>query len=418
MQRMPAVFMLVAVLNLCDTSGPCRAQARNDARPPVEQRIRNTTSGLADFPPGPPSGDPKAATKATLAERMTALKVPGVSVAVIDEGRIEWARGFGVIRAGGPAPVTTETMFEAASTSKLITAAIALRLVEQGKLALDEDVSARLKSWRIPESDFTRTQKVTLRRLLTHQAGLSRPDGGFREEPGSAPTLLQVLEGGAPALNKPAVVEFEPGSKWSYSNFGFIVIQLLIEDALGKPFPQIARELVFQPLGMTSSTFVHPVSAALKTRTIVPHDEEGVAHDRPLHPRALGHGGLLTTPSDLARFTVELMSAHQGRSHRLLSRKMAQAMLGQEVALDPAQFAGLVSGQGLGAMLLGSGQRLVFFFAGANGPGATSLVVGCPASGQGAAIMTNAANGELLMIQLMLTIRKEYGWPLETVPGT
>jgi len=417
MRRVHTVVTLIAVLNLCGATGPCRAQARKDARSPVEQGIRNVTGGLADFPPAPPSGDAQAAKKATLSERMAALKVPGASIAVVDAGRIEWARGFGVIRAGQPAPVTTETIFEAASTTKLVTAVIALHLVEQGKLGLDEDVNARLKSWKIPESDLTRTQKVTLRRLLTHQAGLNRPEGGFTVAPGGEPTLLQVLDGKTPAENKPAAVESEPGSKWNYSNFDFLVIQLLVEEALGKPFPQIAREMVFGPLGMTSSTFTHPVPAALRTRTIVPHDEEGNAHDRPLSPTALGQGGLLTTPSDLARFTIELMHAYQGRSSRLLSRGSVQAMLSQVVPLDPAQFGGIISGQGLGVFLLGTGRNLAFLHPGANVPGATCMLVGLPATGQGAVIMTNAANGELLMIQLMLTIQKEYGWPLEIAQG-
>ena len=417
MRRESSVVLLAVAASLWSATGLCRAEARKDAGVPIEQRVQNIIRSLADFPPVSASADTQAARKATLSERMAALKVPGVSIAVIHDGRIEWARGYGVIRAGSPDPVTPGTMFEAASTTKLVTAAIALRLVEQRKLALDEDISDRLKSWKIPPSDLTRTQKITLRRLLTHQAGLSRPAGGFKVAPGGEPTLLEMLEGKAPALNQPAIVEFEPGSKWSYSNFGFIVIQLLIEDALGKPFPQVAREMVFEPLGMTSSTFVHPVAPALAARTIVPHDEEGIAHDRLLHPRALGHAGLLTTPSDLARFVMELMRASEGRSSRMLSQQTVRSMLKQEVALDPAQFGGLISGQGLGVMLLGSGRNLAFLFAGANAPGATSLLVGCPATGQGAVIMTNAANGELVMIQLMLTIQKEYGWPLEIVRG-
>lgn len=412
MTRTPVIVACVAVVSLLPANTALRAQVQKAVGSAVQRQIRNIENALVEFPPGATARGQETAQQVTLAERMAALHVPGVSVAVINDGAIEWAKGYGLVKAGEPARVTPDTIFEAASTTKLVATVIALRLVEQGALSLDEDVNARLKSWKVPESDLTTVQKVTLRRLLTHQAGINRPDGGIGFTPGRVPTLVQVLKGAEPAENKPAVVESVPGSKWAYSNFDFLVIQLLIEEAVGKPFAQAAREMVFQPLDMTSSTLSHPVDATLRRRTIVPHDENGRAHDRPMHPTALAQGGLLTTPSDLGRLAIELMRATQGQSNRVLSRKTVLAMMKQEVALDPNQFGGFVSGQGLGTFLMGQGQNLAFLHPGSNVPGATCLLIGFPALGKGAIIMTNAAGGELLMAQLALTIQREYRWPL------
>jgi hypothetical protein len=151
-----------------------------------------------------------------LSARMAELHVPGVSIAVIHDGAIQWARGFGVARVGGP-PVTAKTLFQAASISKPVTALAVLRLVQAGKLDLDTDVNGYLKSWKIPENTFTEEHPVTLRELLTHSAGVTVH--GF---PGYAsgapiPTLTQVLNGTPPA-NSPAIrVDTTPGTAWRYS---------------------------------------------------------------------------------------------------------------------------------------------------------------------------------------------------------
>ncbi|MGA9350858.1 MAG: serine hydrolase domain-containing protein, partial [Anaerolineae bacterium] len=233
----------------------------------VEQRIRNIENGLVEFTTPMDMFQPesiKTKNLKTLSERMAYYKVPGVSMAVINDNRIAWAKGYGVIKAGSDTPVTTETLFEAASSTKLLTSAIALRLVEQGRLDLDEDVNKQLKSWRIPENDFTQQHEVTLRLLLTHQSGLNRPDGGFDWENESVPSLVQVLKGEAPARNEAAVLEYVPGTKWQYSNIGYVMIQLLLEDVVGKSFAQIAQENVFGPVGMKSSTLVYPLNVELK----------------------------------------------------------------------------------------------------------------------------------------------------------
>ena len=212
-------------------------------------RSHRIEDGLTDFagpsamfqPPDIGQGELK-----TLAARMTHYKVPGVSIAVIADWELAWAKGYGVVQSGSDRAVTTETLFQAASTSKLISAALALHLVEQGALGLDRDVNAYLRSWRVQENAFTAEQTVTLRLLLTHQAGL--PASNFdQEQDARDPTLQEVLAGQAPAINQAAVVEYAPGTRWQYSNLGYVIIQQLLEDVSGVPFAQLARGRVRAP---------------------------------------------------------------------------------------------------------------------------------------------------------------------------
>jgi CubicO group peptidase (beta-lactamase class C family) len=387
------------------------ACAQETARRGVDQRIASIESSLIEFttPLAALEGhstDPKGLR--TLAERMEHYKVPGVSIAVINEYALEWAKAYGVLEAGGTEAAATDTYFQAASTSKFVTASIVLELVERGILDLDEDVNNYLKSWKVPESDFTREQKVTLRLLLTHQAGL--PTTNFSQQDGAPdPTLVQILEGELPAMNKPAVVEYTPGSKWQYSNIGYDVIQQILEDTLGKPFPQIAQEILFENLGMENSTFVYPLAPRLRAAEAMPHDAEGTAREPGMTPAASAHAGLMTTPSDLGILAIELMRAYEGSSERLFAKETALRMLGKELDLDP-QMLGVPLGQGLGTLLYGENESLVFLHPGSNLPGMTCWLSGQPETGKGAVIMTNGAMGEVLALEIVSAIVREYDW--------
>jgi len=347
------------------------------------------------------------AKRMTLSERMARYKVPGVSIAVIDNDKIEWTKACGILNIESGTPVTTASLFEAASTTKLLTGAIVLHFAEQGQLDLDKDVNSYLKSWKIPDSEFTREQKITLRRLLTHQSGINRPDGGFSEAEGREPTLLQILKGEFPAQNRPAIVEYVPGSKWQYSNMGYVVIQQIVEDVLGKPFTEVARETVFDPLGMKSSTLVYPLNAEGQKKEAVPHDAEGKAHKPGMTPAAVAHGGLMTTPSDLALLTIELMRAYQGRSGRIISQAMAKQMFHRELDINIMGFA---LGEGVGVILRGEGKDFSILHPGGNDPGATCWLEGVPASGKGVVIMSNGALGDVLSLEILYPVIEEYRW--------
>jgi len=172
-----------------------------------------------------------------------------VSIALINDGRIEWARGYGTLEAAGKATVTPETLFQAASISKSLTAMVTLRLVEQGKLDLDSDVNKRLVSWKVPENEFTKEQKVTVRRLLAHTAGVTVPGFLGYEVGETLPTLRQILDGEKPANSAPIRVDMTPGGKFRYAGGGYVILQQLIMDVSGKSFPELMQKTLLHQLG-------------------------------------------------------------------------------------------------------------------------------------------------------------------------
>jgi CubicO group peptidase (beta-lactamase class C family) len=416
--------ILIISLFLLLTFSSCSSQKKDQS---LEQRIQSVENGLTEVNVMKPqeifqadrSSDASAdATtpptarqpKMTLSERMQQLNVPGLSLAVIDDYEIAWVKAYGILEAGKDAPVTPETLFEAASTSKLLASITALSLVEQGLLDLDKDVNHYLKSWKIPENSFTSEHEVTLRLLLTHQSGLNRPDGGFDYEEGTIPSLVQVLKGEAPAKNQPAVVEYVPGTKQQYSNIGYLVIQQILEDVLDKPYPQIIEEKIFTPLGISSSTFTFPFEPELESRVAKPHDQEGKAHPNGLLPSAVAHGGLVTTPHDLARVVVELMRAYQGRSGRIVSQETLQQMFIPVLDLDPGESVASNS-QGLGVFLIVDKESVYFSHPGGNYPGSVCMLFASPIAGKGAVIMTNSFGGWQLALEILATLVDEYDWP-------
>ncbi len=374
-----------------------------------EERLHAVESHLSALTPGHLIA-PDAPETDSLAARMAERHVPGVSVAVIQDGQLAWAKGYGLLKAGEDRPVTSTSLFQACSVSKMVTASLVMWLVDEGVLALDTDVNTYLKSWQIPESDFTQERRVTLRDLLSHQSGINRPDGGFDYEEGSTPTVLQILNGEAPAIVQPARVESLPGSTWQYANFGYIVIQVILEDVLGMPFTQIAQAMLFDPLDLGDSTFDYPLRSSWAPREISLHDSQGHPTHPGMIPSAVAHGGLMTTSSDLARFGIALMQAYQGASQRLMTTGAVRQMFRQERWVEDRSPLGFPFAQGLGVFRVEEGGRALVFHPGGNDPGASCLICLLPDSGQGAVIMTNGMQGFPLTLELLSAIARVYRW--------
>ncbi len=339
------------------------------------------------------------ATRAHVLERMAAHKVPGLSIAVIKDGRLAWARGYGVVRAGSSAPVTTRTRFQAASISKPITALAALRLVQQGKLVLDEPINKELVSWKVPENALTRQKPPTLREILSHSGGFSVH--GFAGYPPDAtlPTLRQILDGKPPANSAPIRVELLPGSKVQYSGGGYTVLQQSITDVTGRPFPLAMRTLALDPVGMRDSTYEQPLSRGLVNLEAVAHvDGKPVAGGRHVYPE-MAAAGLWTTPTDLARFVMALQKAKQGGKEPVLSTGLVDEMLHSQK-----------ENAGLGVFLSGKGQSTWFSHNGVN-LGFECGFTGSVEGSQGAVVMTNAAGGSALVDEILQDLRSEYNWP-------
>jgi CubicO group peptidase (beta-lactamase class C family) len=381
-------------LGLCLTAALLASTSARAESPEVEQRIEAVTSGLK------PAVVVKGhATNRALADEMKTLRVPGVSIAVIRGGKVEWARGFGVTRQGGAA-VTAETMFQAGSVSKPVAAAAALRLVQDGKLALDADVNASLRSWKIPASPFTATTPVTLRALLSHTAGTTVHGfaGYAAGEP--VPTLPQVLAGAPPANSKPVVVDQPVGQAYRYSGGGYSIAQQLMVDVSGLSFPALMRQTVFAPLGMNHSTEDQPLDAARLATVAWPHDAAGapIAGGPHTYPE-MAAAGLWTTPSDLARFVVDLRESARGGAGRLLSPETTRTML------TPVK-----GDYGLGLSIGGDSADRYFAHNGSNA-GYKATLVGYLGSGDGVVVMTNGDQGFQLGEEVVRAVAAVYGWP-------
>lgn len=372
----------------------------------IEDRILNIENGLPSAKIENNQINFSFEEKGNILEQMKKYNVPGISIAVISNYEIEWVKSYGLKDVRKKQKVSINTIFEAGSVSKTLTAMAVLYFFEKKMLNLDESINNILESWKLPENEFTKKHKVTLKNLLTHTSGINLPDSMFNYEDEFIPTLEQVLNGESPALNDPVEVLFTPGTNHQYSNHGYIVIQKILEDVARKKFPEIMRELVFEPLAMNNSTFYYP-SEEIKNTIAIPHDQNGEAKESGLHHTALAHGGLLSTPIDLANFTLELMGAYQGASNRVLSSAMVKKMLSPVVKLNPAQFFGL-TGQGLGIFLIEKEGNLFFVNTGKNLPGMNCVIKGNLLTGQGAVIMSNGIRGDLLNLEINFSIDQEY----------
>ena len=341
-------------------------------------------------------------------DRMRQYHVPGLSIAVIDGHRVVWARGYGVKEFGKSEAVDTTTLFLAGSISKPVFASGVLALVEQGKLALDEDINLKLKSWKLPDSRFTATEKVTLRRLLTHSAGLTVWGFPGYQVTGPVPTVPQLLDGVKPANTAAVRNDTTPGAFWRYSGGGFTIAQLMSTDATGEPFPALMQRLVLQPSGMRHSTYENPPPSDLARYAASGHERV----DTPVPGRfhvypEMAAAGLWTTAPELARWGIAMSRAWKGERVGPLSTAMTRQMLSPQVKLAPPYGSPNGSWWGLGVEVRGEGDSLMFSHGGRD-EGFVAQLFMWPASGRGVVIMMNGVNGGLLG-EISRAFDAEYG---------
>lgn len=376
---------ILALAALAATPSLARAETVADRRQAVERGL---------LPAVLVEGAPSAARG--LEDEMRTLKVPGVAIAVVRGGKLDWAKGYGVTAQGGAA-VDAETLFQAGSVSKPVAAVAALALVQDGTLALDAPINTALKTWTLPENDFTRATPVTLRRLLSHTAGTT-VHGFPGYAPGApTPTPAQILDGAAPANTAPVRVDQPVGASYRYSGGGYTIAQLAMIDAAGAPFPTLARKTVFKPLGMDRSTYEQPLPVGTRNVALA-HDAAGAQIDGGFHVYPeMAAAGLWTSASELARFVVEVQDAAHGRG-KVLSEKTAREMLTPQPG-----------GWGLGFKVTGQGKALAFFHDGSNA-GYKATLIGHPETGDGAVILTNGDQGYQLGQEILRGIAVAYGW--------
>jgi CubicO group peptidase (beta-lactamase class C family) len=327
-------------------------------------------------------------------DRMAHYHVPGLSLACIHNGTVQWTQAFGVARVRG-APVTPDSLFDASSISMPVTAMAVLRLVEQGKLNLDADVSQYLRSWKLPTNRFTEQKKVTLRELLSHTAGATVHSFHGYTTGQMVPTLVQVLNGEKPANSPPVTIDFVPGTKFRYAGGGYAIIQQILIDVTRESFPDLMRELVLQPLHMTHSTFQQPIPEKLRSLEAMPNDKDGNAIEG--GPRISPVANLWTTPSDLAQFALGIQNALAAEPGAIVSPSTAHEML-QPVRGDYA----------LGLVIDGNGPNRYFWHPGAS-TGFLAFFFAYE-KGDGLALMTNGQNTKALGLEIIHALAKQYRW--------
>jgi CubicO group peptidase (beta-lactamase class C family) len=332
--------------------------------------------------------------------------ITGLSLAIIDGGKIVREQGYGFTDKSGKTPVTSSTLFQAGSVSKPVAALGALHLVDKGLLALDEDVNTKLRTWKVPQNKFTDAHIVTLRLLLSHTSGMTVH--GF---PGYAvglplPTLTQVLNGEKPANTSAIRVDRTPGKEWRYSGGGYVVMQQLVIDATGQPFARYMDETVLKPLGMVSSTYSQPLPEQMAVRAAKGYGGifgQSVNEGWHVYPE-MAPAGLWTTAGDLARFAIGIQSSVAGHSNPVISQSLTRQMLTVEQM-----------NYGLGLGLRGNGRTLRFGHDGANA-GFNAVMSAYAYAGKGAVVMINKNEHTDAMSQIFACIAEQYHWPDYKIP--
>jgi CubicO group peptidase (beta-lactamase class C family) len=341
-----------------------------------------------------------------IVDRMRSYHVPAVSIAVIDNFRVVFAKGYGVTEFGGTKPVDSTTLFLAGSISKPVFASGFLRLLNERKISLDTNVNALLTSWHLPDSRFTEHEKVTLRRLLTHTAGLTVWGFPGYALDGPVPTVPQLLDGVPPA-NTPAVRnDTTPGARWLYSGGGMTIAQLASTDITKEQFPSLMHRLMLQPAGMTRSTYENPLPQTRRGEAASGHEQLDTPVPGGFHVYPeMAAAGLWTTPSDLARWAIALARSYRGEPGGVLPTAVAREMVSKQARVLPPYGNGY---WGLGVAVAGDGDSLVFSHNGRD-EGFVADMFMSPSKGRGLVIMMNGVTGGL-MAEIERAFAEEYGF--------
>jgi len=367
---------------------------------PLEAQISAVSAQVAIEQTQTQPGEDGLGTR-TVTELMEEFGVPGVSIAVIHDFKIHWAKAYGMADVETGQLVDIETMFQAASISKPVAAMAVLRAVQDGLFSLDDDINDILQSWTLDSKEFTRARPVTPRTLTSHTSGLG--DGfGFPgydpEQP--LPTTVQILDGHELSNVGRVFMEREPMTFFEYSGGGVTVMELALSDVRRRRFVDLMQDGVLTPIGMTRSSYAQPISPQHNKNAARAHDNNGESrgpkwHVYPEHAAA----GLWTTPTDLARFMIEVQLSARGESNRVLSQSMVQEML-NPVGVGPYAVGFSVSKYGEGW----------YFDHGGSNWGFRALVLAHKVKGYGLVIMTNADQGSTVLHEIRRRIQRTYDW--------
>ncbi|MFZ4548335.1 MAG: serine hydrolase [Bacteroidales bacterium] len=379
-------------ITLCFTIGSLLAQTSYPKE--IEEQIKAVENNL--------SGRVILNGKAdNVLDRMAYYKVKGLSIAVVNNYKIEWAKGYGWADEKEKLPVTTATLFKPGSISKSLNAVGVLKLALDNKLDIYNDINDYLKSWKFPYDSLSNGKKITTANLLSHTAGLS-VYGGFPgyDAKSEIPTLPQILDGVAPA-NTPAVRSlFEPGLQFQYSGGGTIISQLIITDLTNQPYEKFMFNSVLKPMGMTNSFYSSaPPQKNELNKYAMGYTKEAAKVEATFHvyPEQAPMG-LWTTPSDLAKYIIETQLACKGKSSKVLNQQMATLQL--TPYLDNSATMGAFIGDR-------NGEK--YFFHDAGNEGYRGLYYGSVEGGNGVVVFVNSDDGNIIL-ELLNSVASVYNW--------
>ena len=365
-------FLSFATLSAC-------SQPMSDADS-LKERIKAVENNLAGAVriEGEPSW--------TIKERMEHYGIKGLSIAVIRHYRIDWAKGYGWADDSAKTPVTTGTLFQAASISKSLNAVGVLKLAQEHKVDLYTDINAYLTSWKFPYDSVAKDKKITIAELLSHTAGLTVHGFPGYQRGTSLPTVVQILDGKAPANSPEVRSNSEPGLTSVYSGGGITISQQIVMDVTHQAYARYMAEQVLKPLGMTGSSYEQPNTSADPSLLATAYDAGGkeIPGKYHIYPEQAA-AGLWTNPTDLAKYIIETQLALEGKSQKVLNQQFTQ------LRLTPY----LNNAAALGVFINESNGVKYFQHGGAN-EGFRSQYFGSLEDGNGVVVMVNSDNGAIL----------------------
>ena len=344
-------------------------------------------------------------------DRMRYYKVPGATIAVIKDFKIDWAKGYGLADTLKKIPVTTETMFSAGSISKFLMAVTALKMVESNQIELERPINNYLTSWKIAENDFTRKTSITLRLLLSHSAGTSQSTyfGFTPTQP--LPTIVEILSGAKISETRPVVVNSEPNKEFRYSGGGSMIAQMALMDISKLNFSDLTQQILFDKLGMRNSTFEQPIPEKFVKQSSWAYSSASWFKGMPYVYPQQAAAGLYTTPTDLAKFFIDVQKSYIGKG-RVLSKATAKQMLSPQQNVSDGSYKEQI---GIGPFLIQRTDNkdpdgVYFEFTGVNA-GFLAYGIASVTNGNGVIIMLNSGdNVNGLGKEIRRAVAKVYDW--------
>ncbi|WP_114791325.1 serine hydrolase [Niabella yanshanensis] len=330
-------------------------------------------------------------------QRMKETGVKGLSIAVIKNYQIHWAKGYGWADEASSSKVTNNTRFQAASISKSLNSMGILKLVEEKRIDPEADVNTLLKSWKFPYDSNSVKTKINIYHLLSHTAGLGVHGFPGYERGSKLPVLQQILDGHSPANTQAVRSQFEAGTKLQYSGGGTTISQLIVEDITGKRYHEYMRDAVLKPLGMSNSSFEQPISDTLNLATGYYTNGKPVKGKYHIYPEQAA-AGLWTTPTDLAKYIIECQLTLKGASQKVLSPSMMQTRMTPVLGKESA----------LGVVIISRGDRRFFIHNGGN-EAFLCTSYGTLEGGDGIVIMTNGEDFSVIS-ELLNSVARVYNW--------